>query len=392
MPSALGGAAPIRIQLLESLDALAPLADAWHALLEEAIPGRGFFYRVPMLQAMAPVHAAANHPGGRRSPFFLLAWRGEKLVGGLPLVLERKPLTRVALRRLLFWAGDGSAVGAEVDVPLRGDEAERTEIVAALRQALTDGVAAGRFDVLDIENFREDSAALPLLRRTFGDGSWRTMPLTSHHVELAGGYPAYRASRSGSRIRELGRLRRKLEAAHRIEILETSALTDDDLRAVMRLHGARQALLSSRGERREAVFERHAGALASLLVAAGSIGATRHRLLLADGQLVAFLLGYVEGDTLLAWLTAVHQDFLDFGAGGVLFWEAVQREFALGAVARIEFGFGTTFVKQTMSTHGLRPWQLEWRPPGNRSGDLRLWAYRRLLTLRARIQRVRGAG
>nr|MCU0635378.1 hypothetical protein [Gemmatimonadaceae bacterium] len=66
MASSLGVATPIRIELLESLDALAVHADAWHALLEAAIPGRGFFYRVPMLRAMAPVHAASDHPGGRR--------------------------------------------------------------------------------------------------------------------------------------------------------------------------------------------------------------------------------------------------------------------------------------------------------------------------------------
>lgn len=385
-------AAPLRVELVESLDALAAHEAAWHGLLEAALPGRGFFYRLPMLRAMAPVHAPAQHPGGRRSPFFLLAWRGEALVGGLPLVLERKRVTRAGVRRLLAWAGDGSAVGAETDVPMLGDAAARGEIAAAFRHALLAGPGAGRFDLLDVQNFREDSPARPALEAAFADGRWQEEPFTSHHVALDGDFASYRAGRSGSRLRELGRLRRRLEGAHTVEIREVERLTDAELEAVMRLHGARQSLLASRGERREAVFGRHAAALRTLLDTAADVGRTRHRLLLADGEVITFLLGFLEGDTFIAWLTAVHADYLPYGPGGVLFWEVVQREFARGEMRRIEFGFGTTFVKQTMSTHGLRPRQLQWHPPGRALARLRWWAYGRLVALRESGREHRSGG
>jgi hypothetical protein len=354
----------IRVQLVESLAALAPHADAWTALLERAAPGRGFYYRPEALAAMAPIHAPPRHTGGRRSPFLLLAWRGEALVGALPLVLEQKPLHKIGLRRLLLWGGDGSAMGFEGELPLAGHDTERLATCRALRDALA-GPLAGRFHRLELGYLRGDSPALPALRATFADGAWSDEPLVSHHAELADGLEAWRATRRSGRLRELGRLRRRLEAAHTVHMHETAELSPAELAAVMALHGGRQATLAGRGWQREAVFTRagYGPALEALLAWAGATGRARHRLLYANGELICFLLAFVEGNTMLAWLTAVHDDYTAYGPGGLLFREAVEREAALGAVSRVEFGPGTTFVKDTMGTHQLVPQRLTWTAP-----------------------------
>jgi hypothetical protein len=199
----------IEVQLVESLDELASVRDAWHKLLARALPGRDFFYRLEMLQALLPVHAA-----GRRSPFLLLAYEAGELVGALPLVLDRKPLSRMCVRVLNLWGDDGSALSVEGDIPLLGD-AHR--IMSAFRAALL-GPLRPRFDVLVLGYLRGDAIALPALLATFPDAHFTPESLTAHHLELPADFALYRSTRNGSRLRELGRRRRKFESAHDVSL------------------------------------------------------------------------------------------------------------------------------------------------------------------------------
>jgi CelD/BcsL family acetyltransferase involved in cellulose biosynthesis len=379
--------APVRIEVVRSLDHLEASSAQWSALIESAVPGRGFFFALPRLRAMASVHAAQRHPGGHRSPYLLLAWRDDALVGALPLVRERKPLTRGGIRRLMLWGGDGSALGAETDVPILGTNHEATTVAHAFRTALCE-VPGGDFDLMDLSGIREDSASLSALKAAFPDGSWSPEESECFHTDLSMGFEAYRATRSSGRIRELGRLRRRFEADHAVCIVEVRELSDGQLRQVMALHGARQQVLRGAGWRRESVFE-HTGsrdALTTLLRGAAASGESRHRLLYAGDTLVSFLLGFECQGTFVAWLTAVNADFLAYGPGGILFWEVVQREFSRGTPGRIEFGVGRTFVKETVSTHALRPQRLEWVRPGAAPlSRLRLGSYRTLSVLRERL-------
>jgi CelD/BcsL family acetyltransferase involved in cellulose biosynthesis len=371
----------LRIELVESLDALAVHADEWHRLLAAALPGRDFWYRLPMLRAMAPVHAS-----GVRSPFLLLVWRAEQLVGALPLVLERKSWTRAGVRIARLWGGDGSALGVEGDVPVLGDSAEQSRIVRAMRDALR-GPLRHRFDVLDLGYLRADSAALPALQREFADAEWTPENLTSHHLELTSSFQEYRAGRSSGRLRELGRLRRKLERAHETEFITTGTLPDRVRAECLDLHAARQRTLTARGYRRELVSSvpEQRAAIETLLASAEAAGIARHHLLRADGRLIAFLLTLVSPPITLAWLTSIDDEYTAFGPGGALFLHAVESEFERGEVRRIEYGPGTTFVKQTMGTHTLTPWHMRWVPSGSVLGRLRYLGWTSLVSFRARL-------
>lgn len=380
---------PLRVDLIESLDALEAHADAWHALLEAAIPGRSLFYRLPMLRAMAPVHAPPQHAGGRRSPFFLLAWRGDTLVGGLPLVLEHKPLSRAGVRILRLWGGDGSSLGLEGDLPLMGDA---RAVLGAFDAALRDGLRH-RYDLLVLGYLRGDAAAGAALRDAWPDATWTAEALTAHHIDLTAGFAAYRASRPASRLRELARRKRKLAEAHRLEHRIRSRLTPDELADVLRLHSERQQQLTSRGARRE--FLSHASgrldALTAALAAAADADAARHHLLYADGTLAAFVLTLVDGDTVLTWPTAIDERFAAFGPGTLVFWEAVAHEFARGTTRRISLGAGTTTVKSLLGNVTDTPWQVRRPSAAGGLARLRVQAFEGLVRLRASVE-ARRAG
>lgn len=382
----------LRIEHATSLERLSALGAQWQALLDRAIPGRDFFLRAESLAAFAPIHASPVHRGGVRTPCLLLAWRGEALVGAMPMVHERKALRKSGLRRLLLWGGERSALGAETEVPIRPDDPDPAGVAAAFRAALA-GPLGRTFDLLELGNLREDGTSLPWLRQAFADGAWSDEPFAAYSCSLEQSFAAYRASRSGGRLREFGRLRRKLEATGRLVIREVDDLDDAAFAQVMALHDARQAQLQGRGgELREVVFSppHHAAAVRALLRAAAATGRGRHRLLYDGEQLVSFLLSFESGGTLTAWLTSVHADYLAFGAGSVLFWEVVQREFARGSVRRIDFGYGRTFLKETLSTDVRRPQHLLWQPPGHPLAALRWTAYRALTAGRDRVVRGRG--
>jgi CelD/BcsL family acetyltransferase involved in cellulose biosynthesis len=381
MRESVESSSPIRIELITSLGALTPHAKAYHELLDEALPGRAFFYRVESLAALAPVHAA-----GRRSLFLLFAWRGEQLVGALPLVLDRKSITRAGVRRLQLWGGDGTLLGVEGDVAVRGTFEERAQVVHAWREALT-GPLANQFDELELNYLRGDSAVLGALQQSFRDGTWANEPLISHVIDLRMGVAQWKATRSRDRMRRIRSLRRRLEALGTVSIEEHVHLAPERLAQLMALHSARQQSLSERGKHRDVPFADHTqrDALLALLEEAARQGRARHRLLYVGDVLVAFRLAFIESTTMLAWMTAMHDQYAEYSPGSMLLQEVIEREFAAGSLQRIELGIGTTFLKETMATESIVPQRLLWRPPGRPIARARVATWRWLVQMRQRF-------
>ncbi|MCU0650411.1 MAG: hypothetical protein MUF00_20665, partial [Gemmatimonadaceae bacterium] len=67
-----------------------------------------------------------------------------------------------------------------------------------------------------------------------------------------------------------------------------------------------------------------------------------------------------------------------------VFWDVVETAFARGDVQRIEFGPGTTSVKQVLGTHELTPQRFTWVQPTRRIASIRWRWYRRLVEWRGR--------
>lgn len=370
------------MEVVESFNALRQHASPYHELLDASLPDRAFFYRVEQMSAMASIQA-----GARRSLFLLLAWRDDMLVGALPLVLEKKSWSRARVRRLTLWGGDGSVTGMEGDIPLRGSDAESARTVQAFRDALA-GPLADRFDELELGYLRGDSPALPLLASVFEHSVWSDEALTSYSVDMQIGAAQWSASRSRDRIRRIKALKRRLEALGPVTVHERTTLDAGELALIAALHGDRQSALNTRGKIRESPFAdpEQRATLVNLLNTAAEQGKTRHRLLFAGDHLVAFRLAFVEGTTMFAWMTAMHDGYAQYSPGSILLHEVIEREFALGAVHRIEMGLGHTFLKETMATHTVASRRMLWQPPNRALARFRVSTWRRLVALRQRLR------
>lgn len=372
----------IRVELVESLDRLALVREPYEALLSSAAPGRAFFYRVDMLQAMEPAFAS-----GRRSPFVLLAWRADTLCGVFPLVLERKPWSRAGLRRLALWGSDAGALGVEGDVPLAGNPQESMQ---AFAHALG-GPLKRRFDLLDLRFLRADSASLPALRQAFTGARVEAEEMLAHRAVVPATLTEFRAPRSAGRLRELGRMERRLREAFEVEFRLETTLSAHALEGIMALHMRRQRELAADGHRRESVFSeaRTRTALKALLVAAERAGCARHYLLYANGELISFLLTFQEGSTQLAYLTAFDASYHQYGPGSLVFWEAARAEVARGEVERIDYGVGTTQVKALFGIATSTPQRLHWMPGNAPLSHLRYASYNALTGVRDWLARRR---
>jgi CelD/BcsL family acetyltransferase involved in cellulose biosynthesis len=377
-----GAPSDIEVRVVRSLTELDAMQSEWDQFVDAALPGRSLFYHVELLRALAPVHLT-----GRRSLFVLLARRAGRLVGGLPLVLDRKSITRAGVRVLSLWASDGTALSLEGDVPVLGDP---EPIVRAFRRALQ-GELRSAFDVLQLGYVRADSRALPALRSAFGDAVWSDEPLVAHTVQLPATLEAYRATRSGAQLRKLAQRRRKLATAHEVTLQVVDSLAGSDLEAVLQLHTRRQEQLSARGRHREFIArdaERRV-ALLAMLAGIARLGAARHHLLRADGRVVAFVLTTVYGGTVITGATAIDDAFAEYGPGTMVFWDVVETAFARGDVQRIEFGPGTTSVKQVLGTHEYTPQRVLWVPQGRLGSRLRWVVYQLLVEWRVRWVRAK---
>ena len=367
----------LRVDLLETLDALAPHAAALDALIARAPTGCGPFYCVDGLRATAPLL------GERESPFLLLAFRGDELVGFAPFVIERKPWVRSGVRRLLLWGSHGNVMGIEGDLLIAPDAEDAVDaIVFALRHTFR-----GAFDVVDVAFARGDSPRLDRFVALADGAAWTPEPPLAFDIGIDGTIDDYRAARSGCHMKKIGQLERRLARDHAVEWREVAHLSVEETEMVAALHTARQQVLTERGERRTAVFAdaRTRPALDALLDAAARRGTGWHHLLLADGRLVAFLLTLLDGPVCVAYLTAVDADFGSYRPGSLLHWGVVQRAYQRGGIARIQLGAGPTEIKQIFGTASLRPQHLFWQPPGGLPSRLRVAAWHAL-------RRLRGAG
>lgn len=372
-----GEASDVQISVIDSLDELDRIAEEWDRFVDAALPGRSLFYHAGLLRALAPVHLT-----GRRSLFVLTARRAGALVGAMPLVLEVKSITRAGVRILSLWASDGSALSLEGDIPVIGDP---VPVLRAFRDALL-GVYRDRFDVLQLGFVRADSRVLSALRTVFPEALWAHEPLVAHAVRLPTTLDAYRALRSSAQLRKLAQRQRKLASAHQTEHLVLSELSQEDLAEVFGLHTARQGQLTARGRHREFIARdvHRRTALEAVLAYTARIGAARHHLIRADGRLVSFVLTSVYGGTVVTGATAIDEAFAEFGPGTMVFWDVITAAYERGDVGCIEFGPGTTSVKQVFGTHEMTPQRFTWVQPGRRIAAIRWALYSQLVKWRGR--------
>ncbi|TVQ55529.1 MAG: GNAT family N-acetyltransferase [Rhodobacteraceae bacterium] len=215
-------AAPADQALVLHGEALAAQAPAWASLVErtaDATLFAGPAFQLALRRAFAPDDPAEA----------VALWRGGDLAGLTPLARRRLAYGPSRLRELGF---------------LRCAHTLRNHLLhppdlAGTKAFLTGAEALGGWDVLFLENVSPEAGArVTTAAEALGlAGDAPEQARTLLHADIASGWEAYLASRSGEHRRQLKKRRRALEAAGRlvIERLEGEALraATPDWRAVL---------------------------------------------------------------------------------------------------------------------------------------------------------------
>jgi CelD/BcsL family acetyltransferase involved in cellulose biosynthesis len=312
---------PVRVHWISSMREL----DAWGERYDRLVAGAGdggIFYEREWTRRVEPVFAASGAPMA-----FLLAEADGRAQGLLPLQLETKPWRKAGLRRLFFWGNIGGSYDNGVPTCLFADPSVMQAVCRAWIDFLL-GPAAKRWDVLNLGILNADS---PLL-----DEARRRLPVVeeaasfpSFVADLADGYDAYWKRRHAPARRSIERLDRRLrEACGRVEYSVLDALSPERRQAIAQLHRRRMNELDRVGRQRVSLFDVpvQREACMRLLDWAEASHCARHYLLEADGELIAFLLGFHRGKTEFLFITAFHKEYERFSPGKLMLRFAMETE------------------------------------------------------------------
>ena len=327
---------------IERIDGeLNALAGEWDALVDPLHPGAAFRSPAWLLTWWD------SYRDGRR-PLVLTAREAGRLVGVLPLYVERGPL-RVRRARLM---GDVQVGSDYLGVIARPADAPR------VAQAMAD--ALREFDELHLEGLCPDDA----LARAIGGAHPKDR---CPHVRIEGSVADYFAARPDGTATQLARRRKWLEKqnGYRIDRLETLRQIREGMDILMALHRARWAIdpVGSRtfeSEHAESFHRRAAEALARR-------GWARIYVMHADGAPRAALYGFRHGDRLAYYQAGHDPEWRQRAVGTVLFGHIIEDCFREG-LREFDLLRGDEAYKQRWANGerwtvrlrargpGLRPW------------------------------------
>ncbi|MCP9488007.1 MAG: GNAT family N-acetyltransferase [Gaiellaceae bacterium MAG52_C11] len=215
-----GRARPIRFETISERDGLAARADEWDALVSTTSRQSPFF-STPWLLAWW------RHHGQERAMRIEIALDGDRLVGGLPLEVER---TRMG-SRVAHFMGRHHAPLADVLVADDCDE-------LAIGRALVERAGTGGTDFGDFFGVAHDS----VLARVAGSDATLVERIEAPFIDLARGWDEIYGERTSSKRRNLHRRRRR-QLGELGELSIEIARDEDDLAAALdaafRLHELR---------------------------------------------------------------------------------------------------------------------------------------------------------
>ncbi|SIR43445.1 Acetyltransferase (GNAT) domain-containing protein [Sphaerotilus natans] len=335
-----------RITVVAHPDELSAHAIAIHDLLDRVPDGRGLFYQPEWVRLMAPLFLQS----GRRM-HFLLAWRGERLIGMAPLVIEQRPWVRGHVRRVWFWGKVQGSLALEGDflVP------EATDVRPCARAFVAHlrGPSAPA-DYIELAYFRGASPCQVAFEAASHIAPEQIEPMVSHWAVLAPTFDAYCATLKKS---VLGKVMNRLRAAERdlgAHLTCVSRLSADELEQVEALHVQRQRELAGKGRERHSLFEipAESGIYHAMLETASQRGWARHYLLKSgEGRVLAFALCFHFAGTLFFHLTAFDSAHAKYEPGRVLMLLKIQAEIARGDTHHIDMMPGTTKIKEDFGNH-----------------------------------------
>ena len=310
----------LRFDWLTRLEDLERLEARWRAL-EEAVPERfvfgGYDYVVPWYR---------HHQGAEGAPLVGTAWRGNDLVGLMPLAFRRATLCKVPVRRADSACHDGGA--GDLLLPEGGGE-----ILAGLLDSL---LKRGGLDALLLNGLSPGSERLHAVEEIAASHhlALERDPYRYATIDLSRGYEAYEKSQ-GANLR--GTLRRRRKQASRlggyqVERLHTSEDADRLLPFLSRVFAISERSWKARhGDPMKERYRRFYTEVAQRFARRGMLDLS---ILTVGGRDASYIMGLRERGAYHDVTISFAEDFAPLSPGTLLLQE-VARSLAEEGVERV---------------------------------------------------------
>jgi hypothetical protein len=292
----------IEIKAIRSLEELQRLNNDYESFLS-ACSGDTFYLRSGWIKSMIDAWALGHNRGhGSKTLFLLLAFRGTKIIGAMPLQLHEKRKGPLMLNRLY---GLGVDVGSGLSCPafeIKIARGESADSCFNSFQTFINGMRAGIWDVLDLDRIPENSLTLRILDQRWPSQVRDSGDLNGVGIEIPYGQTFDKLQYGNGKFRsELRRRHRKLIADHgKCEIRIDSEITAGDWDQMGQLHSKRQEFKRNRGVNRDSIFENplDKSAMFNAMKFAEKEGMAIYYRLNIDQRLAAFQIGVKDSETL----------------------------------------------------------------------------------------------
>jgi CelD/BcsL family acetyltransferase involved in cellulose biosynthesis len=268
-----------------------------------------------------------NSFAGNKSPYVLKAFREDKLIGILPMIIEEKKLLGMRFKQLSLM-GEGPGGADHLGVISRPED--RSDSLSAIFDYLRD---ERHFDLIRLENLAEDSDTVVLLkslgRTKKGPGLRFSESVTDvcPQIDLTGGWEAilHRSKRAAN-------FKRRLRKIEKMNGFEYRSLTSPDETAAaferfIRLHDKRRAGIGGSelsGHPRLISFQR------SLIPGMARAGLIRFDELWVEGECRSSVYGLDDGQTFYYYNSGFDPDYAHQSVGLVLLGLSVKNAAARG--------------------------------------------------------------
>lgn len=328
----------LRFEWRESFDDFLALEPHWRAL-EDRVPDRMVFGSFDHMVSWYRCHGEAYGP-----PLVGVAWRGEGVVGILPLVFRKATLGRVPVRRF-----DGAGMDGETgEVLFPRSESE------ALAGLLDSMVARGGFDVFDLfgvapGSWRDQAIVSCAERHRL---PMRRIPYRYATIDLSHGFDAYQQGLS-AKLR--GNLRRREKRAREMGEIGFDRIHQPVDRATLHAHLDRVfeiAVRSWKAVEGDAMKDNYRRFYRDLCERFNDRGLLDLSILTVGGRDASFIIGLRERNTFYDVTVSYDEAFAGISPGTLLIQEVARRVAAEGILLLVSHG----------DREYKRYWASEWIP------------------------------
>lgn len=336
----------LRVERLSCLDGLNEHNAAWLALTQKLPRGIGLLYQPWWMHTVASLYQSNN-----RKPYFLLIYQGAELIGCAPLMIERKGFSSGYLRRLYFWGGIRGTLNNMGPDLLVSNPDKTEQCTLAVCDFLT-GAGRHEWDYIELPYLCEESPSLSALQRLVPQVTTSPESMQTFLVDLPNNFSEFCGTLPRKPFSEIKRCHRKLlESGAKIDIIQVDKLDAHQMADIERIHNHRQDEHRTHGNARYSIFQQSQprAVLNKLLEHAAVQGAARHYLLTINGELAAFFLNFVHGDTLHLFLTAFDTRFGPYGPTKLLLLHVCEQEIEQSRTRLLNLSTGESRYKREFS-------------------------------------------